>query len=108
MKCEDLSTEHILKILSKFQGQWAFWHDATDSADYISFRVDTGIGSFEQPIKIFEGKVIPRKLMLRKWEKLIKKGLIGGCECGCRGDFEITDLGLKLINVERTKNYTGY
>lgn len=33
---------------------------------------------------------IPRKLALSKMRSLIKRGLVSGCACGCRGDFELT------------------
>lgn len=31
----------------------------------------------------------PEKVVLAKLQKLIKRGLITGCACGCRGDFEL-------------------
>lgn len=39
---------------------------------------------------------------------LCRNGLVGGCDCGCRGDFEITDQGLELINKPRLKEYSRY
>lgn len=33
--------------------------------------------------------VIPEKIVLAKARKLIRRGVIDGCACGCRGDFEI-------------------
>ena len=51
---------------------------------------------------------IPYKLRLAKMRGLIKRGLSGGCDCGCRGDFEITDKGLALIGEQRIFDYTGY
>jgi predicted transcriptional regulator len=38
------------------------------------------------------------KLCLTKMKKLIKRGLIKGCHCGCRGDFEITQKGIEYLN----------
>jgi hypothetical protein len=35
----------------------------------------------------------PHKVVVAKLAKLIRRGLIDGCACGCRGDFEITTLG---------------
>lgn len=44
----------------------------------------------------------PRKLVLAKMRMLMKRGLVDGCGCGCRGDFELTDLGRAyLLRVER-------
>lgn len=34
---------------------------------------------------------VPPKLMLAKAKGLIKRGIIDGCACGCRGDFEVVD-----------------
>lgn len=31
---------------------------------------------------------VPQKVVLAKARKLIKRGLVSGCACGCRGDFE--------------------
>jgi predicted transcriptional regulator len=39
------------------------------------------------------------KLVLAKMKSMIKRGLVDGCPCGCRGDFVITEKGLlKLKN----------
>jgi hypothetical protein len=32
---------------------------------------------------------VPRKVVLAKARRLILRGVLGGCWCGCRGDFEI-------------------
>lgn len=32
---------------------------------------------------------VPPKVLLAKARQLLKRGLIGGCGCGCRGDFHI-------------------
>ncbi|MBL7487125.1 hypothetical protein [Frankia sp. AgW1.1] len=32
--------------------------------------------------------VIPEKIVLAKAKRLIRRGLLEGCACGCRGDFE--------------------
>jgi DNA-binding Lrp family transcriptional regulator len=31
----------------------------------------------------------PEKVVLAKGRRLIKRGLITGCACGCRGDWEV-------------------
>jgi hypothetical protein len=53
-------------------------------------------------------KDTPPKLKLAKMQSLHRRGLVGGCTCGCRGDFEITDKGLAAIGRERYAAYTGY
>jgi len=42
-------------------------------------------------------KGTPEKAARSKMQSLYDRGLITGCICGCRGDFEITDVGLKSI-----------
>lgn len=43
----------------------------------------------------------PFKVVMAKLRSLIKRGLIAGCGCGCRGDFWVTDKGEAAI-VNRT------
>lgn len=35
----------------------------------------------------------PLKLILEKMRSLIRRGLVEGCACGCRGEFQLTPLG---------------
>ena len=35
---------------------------------------------------------MPERLVRAKARKLIRRGLLEGCACGCRGDFEVADL----------------
>lgn len=43
------------------------------------------------------GFELPDKLVVAKMDKLIRKGLVSGCSCGCRGDFKITEKGMKYL-----------
>lgn len=40
---------------------------------------------------------VPEKVVIAKAKRLIGRGLIVGCACGCRGDFEITPAGKALL-----------
>lgn len=42
----------------------------------------------------------PWKVLLAKASRLIKRGLMDGCDCGCRGDYRLLDKGIALINGE--------
>ena len=35
----------------------------------------------------------PERVVLAKAKKLMNRGLLDGCPCGCRGDFVVTDDG---------------
>ena len=40
---------------------------------------------------------VPEKIVSAKIFKLVRRGLIDGCHCGCRGDLEITSKGRALM-----------
>lgn len=40
---------------------------------------------------------IPANVLLAKLDRLVRRGLLRGCACGCRGDFELTSKGNQLI-----------
>ena len=97
MQAKNISDKTILELLAAHQGQWSFWNDNT-----LSFP-NEGHKEYEiVPVGF------PLKILHAKFKKLMKRGFIGGCACGCRGDFEITDKGLEFIGQIRTKPYTGY
>lgn len=82
--------KQVLGFLAEHQGSWSTFGE--EPSQYMPTILT----------------VIPSGVFLRKMQGLIDKGFIGGCACGCRGDFEITDLGLAAIGKPRTKPYRGY
>lgn len=46
-------------------------------------------------------KGTPDKVALAKMDQLYRKGLVAGCNCGCRGDWVITDKGLERLEQLR-------
>lgn len=92
-KAEDLDTKIILRELAKFQGKWATYGDRQYSMPNIQINTYPNV---------------PRKLWLAKMKSIIRQGYSGGCDCGCRGDYEITDKGLELIGEKRIVHYNGY
>jgi hypothetical protein len=40
---------------------------------------------------VFERLPVPEKVLLAKAKRLIHRGLMTGCACGCRGEFELTE-----------------
>jgi hypothetical protein len=100
MKTFDLPDSVILEYLADRQGKWThLWmgyfrnKPGQEDTDDVFYAIPDGV---------------PEKVIRAKLSKLIRRGLIGGCDCGCRGDFEITDKGLALIGRTRTAPYTGY
>jgi len=43
---------------------------------------------------------VPEKVMRAKMVALIRRKLVTGCTCGCRGDFEITSTGKEALAGE--------
>ena len=40
---------------------------------------------------------VSKQLILKKMQTLIDEGLVDGCACGCRGDYELTPKAKALI-----------
>lgn len=89
LQCKDLSDKTILQFLNgPFVGWaapgWGTW-----------FRYDNTV----PPNSVY--KVLPadtpERLVLAKMRNMIDRGVINGCTCGCRGDFEITAKGKDLL-----------
>lgn len=73
---------------------WATWgaYDALDdSPEAVKFRREWGpfVNGY------FPG--VPNKVLRAKGQRLIDRGLLDGCMCGCRGDMELTAEGLQLV-----------
>lgn len=93
MQTKDIPDGPILELLATRQGTWSTWcfYPGITNSVVEAFPLGT-----------------PEKLIRSKMASLIRRGLSGGCSCGCRGDYEITDKGLAAIGRPRTKQYTGY
>jgi hypothetical protein len=82
VKCSDIPTIPILEFLNSLGEQKAFMFS-------------------NHPASIFNAmtKEADYNLVLAKMRSLIKKGLVEGCGCGCRGDFGITDKGKEYLGM---------
>lgn len=88
MQCKDIPDIPILEFLLKNKGHWCNWY-------------------FEDQYNVRQAmpKNIPHeKLILSKMRRLIKRGLVDGCNCGCRGDFEITEKGEQYLLSQKQKS----
>jgi hypothetical protein len=80
MQCKDIPDEPILRLLAKHPGQWHNWYFGDDRDVHSAMPAN-----------------VPEKLVLGKMRMLMRRKLVDGCGCGCRGDFEITAKGLALL-----------
>ena len=76
MQCKDISDEVFLGIVARHQARTGRWMLRGEVEDFTGWHW---------------------KIIVAKARKLILRGLLDGCYCGCRGDFEITIKGRKLI-----------
>lgn len=107
LQCKDISTEDILEYLANRQGKWtSLWYGYFRENDPEGRNTLTGEVVDDVYYAMPEGT--NHKLAHAKMRKLYEKDFVGGCPCGCRGDFEITDKGLEFIGRDRVKGYTGY
>jgi hypothetical protein len=82
MQCKDIPDLPILRFLLNQGGRWSTYGDGY-SMPTVQDAMPPGT---------------PRKMQKAKMEMLIRRGLAGGCVCGCRGDFTITEKGITLLN----------
>lgn len=97
----------ILNFLADRQGEWTSLWMGYFKGRENEIHLGKPIGIVEDVYFAFPENT-KEKIIRLKLKDLWKRNLIGGCPCGCRGDFEIRDEGLTLINRLRIKSYTGY
>ena len=89
MRCKDIPEEPVLRFLHE-QGGWCTWFGPIDGelpANSVLRAMPHGT---------------PAKLALAKMRQMIRNGLVDGCGCGCRGDFELTYQGRELVRGTST------
>lgn len=47
---------------------------------------------------------VPPKVVQAKLARLLERGLLTGCACGCRGDWELTAVGAELLGVKQYRD----
>jgi len=77
MQCKDIADRPLLQFVATRQREKGLWVNAWD---------------FEPPYSD-----LPDKLFRAKMDTLIRRGLLDGCACGCRGDYEMTDKGIECL-----------
>ena len=76
MQCKDIPEKPILEFLDGLNGRWANWFG--DEYENSVTRAMPGV----------TGKLVAAKMC-----QMIRKGIVDGCPCGCRGDYRITEKG---------------
>ena len=79
-QCKDIPDRPILEFLLSHKGKWCNWYFGDERDVHLAMPEST-----------------PDKLVLAKMRMLIRRGVVTGCSCGCRGDFEITEKGEALL-----------
>lgn len=87
MKCKDIADTPILRFLAQRPTTWHNW-----------------IFGDEKDVRQAMPANVPNKLVLAKMRMLIRRGLVEGCGCGCRGDFVISDQGLETLGKMEVHN----
>lgn len=74
MQCKDIPDEVFLDAVRRTPG--------TASGNWrMRWNVQSALESVIGPV--------PENLFLAKARRLFAKGLLGGCDCGCRGDYHL-------------------
>lgn len=82
MQCKDIPDRPILEFLAGLT-TWASW----------------GEGYSMPTVRDAMPEGTPDRLQVAKMAMLIRRGLVSGCACGCRGDFELTEKGRTFLGV---------
>lgn len=86
MQCKDIPDRPVLAFLSTL-GRWG-----------TCFEYGNGSGElYPNSVQHAMPAATGPKLARAKMAMLIKRGLVDGCSCGCRGDYEITEKGLAYL-----------
>ena len=93
MKAADISDDAVLTLIAECNdaccsyGPEAGWHGGRPGYGH---EPDKKPKSHPAILWDLAKKLdVPDKVLLAKMRRLIKKGKVKGCACGCRGDFEI-------------------
>ncbi len=79
MKASDLSDVEVLHIVEATCARKGYWANTTEVA--VCFPD------------------VPSKVVAAKLSQLLKRDLISGCDCGCRGDWELLQAGRELAGI---------
>ena len=102
MQCKDIPEKPILEFLLKVERGETHWMPTPEmkpgwGTKPIAYSSATWFWSDNYKPENSVVNAMPTgvtgKLGLAKMKAMVRKGLVEGCPCGCRGDFEITNKG---------------
>lgn len=85
MQCKDIPDAPIIAFLVNLGSRWAN-HFGDEYDNSVTHGMPPGT---------------PRKLALAKMGMLLRRGIVDGCNCGCRGDWRLTDKGLNIAKANQ-------
>ncbi|AHZ95633.1 hypothetical protein PBI_OKIROE_72 [Mycobacterium phage OkiRoe] len=53
----------------------------------------------DAPVPAAEVPGVPWKVVVAKFRRVAGRGLVDGCDCGCRGDWELTNKGRRILLI---------
>lgn len=74
IQCKNIADAPLLDFVAHKQAEKGYW---VNTWDFLGTPYEA----------------LPDKLFRAKMGMLIRRGLVDGCNCGCRGDYEMTDKG---------------
>ncbi|MGW0562881.1 hypothetical protein ACWDZ4_20235 [Streptomyces sp. NPDC003016] len=80
MQCKDIPDDALCEAVRSTPAR----HPSPDTVPWrMSWDVQAALEATMGPV--------PERLFLAKVRKLFAKGLLGGCDCGCRGDYHLIE-----------------
>ncbi|MFD6361848.1 hypothetical protein ACFWFX_18650 [Streptomyces roseolus] len=77
MQCKDIPDETFREAIRRAPATFAGWRMSWEVREELASLLDV--------------EEVPWPLFLAKARKLVAAGKIGGCPCGCRGDFHVPE-----------------
>ncbi|WP_330335636.1 hypothetical protein OHS33_39045 (plasmid) [Streptomyces sp. NBC_00536] len=81
MQCKDIPDDTLRDAVRRTPQRWPLRPGTVPTR--MSWDVHAELETVTGPI--------PDKLFLAKIRRLFAKGILGGCDCGCRGDFHLIE-----------------
>lgn len=95
----DLDFLRAVDAVQEAQAHRPFWEgqDGRPWANWGTTNPDPVAYAEYGPFVLDHFPGVPEKVLRAKGQRLIDRGLMTGCMCGCRGEMELTEAGLAVI-----------